>query len=187
MMRARIKNVQSRIAQWFTSLSHRERLLVVGAGIVLTGLATYNGMETVYGAFSRQSAVQAKLEQDIRTVTNQLAQYRRLKNHKESIEQRYEKIQIKRGVREHIDSLIRNVAKATPKSITTGATDSFGSFEQTKLSVKFDSDNLENIVQLLEELTHGNQPVILSKLEITRDYRGTKLEVELDISSIRKS
>jgi hypothetical protein len=54
-------------------------------------------------------------------------------------------------------------------------------------SVRFSTANLETLIGFLQELVHGQRPLILGRLSLQKSRIGDRFDVDLDVSNLRKA
>ena len=179
--------VQYLTAQWH-KFSRREHAMIAGAALVLVFTLCYLVYEPIQDAFDAQAVALAEAQGRTRTIGGTLEGYLKLKARRDLIESRYREVEFKEGALSHIENLIRTKALVTSGyTIKDNTPRPFGgSYEQVPYSVRFQISSLSALLDFLKEVVHGPRPLILSRLELQKSRIGDRLDVDLDVSSLRK-
>lgn len=183
-----IQNWLKALQSYLSKLTTRERLLISLAGFAAASI----GVIQVFGAVSEEFAIQeralARAKSEQQEVLEKLARYSQLKVRREAVEERFKEVEIKEGVRSQIENLMRTKANVTGGyTIKDGPVSEFGgNYELAPFSVRFTVQSLPGLVAFLEELVHGPRPLVLSELDLKRPRTGERIDVSLEVSSIRK-
>lgn len=188
-MKQNVAQLSVAIKQQAQKLTARERLIVGGAITLLVLFVLVKTIEATRDSFAAQSQRLQQVEGELERLTRYANRYLRLRSQKEAIEAGYREVQIEEGVLSHLEALIKEKAGVTTGfSINDLAVRPFGGgFEQAPFNVKFSTSELSKLVDFLSELVNGPKRLILSKLTIRKSRRGDRLDVELDVSSIRRT
>ena len=173
----------------YQGLSARERIIVLSSAVVIVLLLAYSVLEPISQHLDRKERELQALKTDFREVDLLVATYKKRKAKRDAVRQRYLEVEIT-NVRSHLETLLQNKARVEQGrySIKPGATSQLGNeFERVGFSVKFDTTSLSDLVNLLQEITRGSKPLVLSRLDIEKSRRSDKLTVAIDVSSIRKA
>ena len=173
----------------FRKLSRREQGLVGGAFAVLLVVVGYLVYEPIQDSFDHQALALTEARGRTKTVGGTLERYLKLKAKRDSIESRYREVEFKEGALSHLENLIRTKAMVNSGfNIKDSPPRPFGgSYEQVPFSVHFQTSNLDSLIDFLREVVHGPRPLILGKIDLQRSRLGDRLDVDLDISSLRKA
>ncbi len=174
--------------QKFATLSERERLLIIGSAAVIFSLAATQLIASSISLFETQSRSITLAEEDIRTLPTVLERYTRLRARRDAIETQYRQVAMKEGALSYIEELIKSKLKLVRPNfdIKDPAARPFGGqFEQLPYILKLSTTDIDALVDFLKEIVEGAKPLILSRLELQRRAGSERLEVEMDISSIR--
>lgn len=185
-----LQDIKKQIRQSYAKLSARERLIVLGAVLVLGLLTLYKLYEVTEEAFAEQSAKVEKLERDMKTVAFELGNYAKAKARKEAIEKVYKEVEIKEGALSHLENLVRTKANIPQGqfTITERPARKYGlNYEQLSFTIKFTTVNLQHLLDFLKELSYGDKPLIVADLKLTKNRISQSLEVELNVSSMRQA
>lgn len=177
--------VQDQVAR----LSRRERLFLLGAGLLVAFLLLLYISGPLTTAFRRQSAELAKARMDAATLPGVARRYLEIRARRAGIENRYKQVEFRDGtVLSHLEKLIREKAEIPSKefNIRQGEARDFGrDYQQTPFTVKFSTAKVPSLVEFLKELVEGPKPMVLSRLDITRRRGSNRLDVEIDASAIK--
>ena len=187
-MKTELTQLKKNAAEYFKKLSKREKTIITVAvcmGFVTVGYQIY---QPVRIAFESQSERLTGVQRDMESVSLALARYSKLKARQQAIENAYKEVEIKEGALSHLENLVR-----TKAGITSGFTikdkpvrEFGGGYEQAPFSVRFVITDLPRLVDFLKEIVVGQRPLILANLDVTRRPAGDSVEVEMEVSSIRK-
>jgi hypothetical protein len=173
----------------FVGLSSRERGLILVASIAVGCMGLYQIYEPVNALFLSQNQRISSLEENVKALGPSLERYAKLRARKDIIEQEYREVEFKEGALSHLENLVKSKA-----GISTGFTikdsppkEFGGDYEQTSFSIKFTTSNLPSLIEFLRELAYGTRPMILGRLDIQRSRFAERLEVDLEVSSIRRA
>ena len=171
-------------------LSFREQsILALGAaGLIFFLLSQVYGL--VDTALTSQSEIRASLKRDSANAPILIERYLKLKQRHENIESRYKEVNIDEGALSYIENLIKTKAGIgnDPFTIKENEPRAFGgNYQQVLYPIKFNTTNLPGLVEFLREITLGKRPLVLSRLSLTRRKGANRLEVDMDVSSIRKA
>ena len=173
----------------FIKLSGRERLLIAASVSVALFMVTFQTIESAMEAFSAQEIEIARVRTDRDSLTVLLSRFDRLAEKKRAIESRYEQLEIKEGVFSYLERLVKEKANVGPGryKITSHKERPFGgNFEQVPFTIKFDTASMPDLVAFLTEIVQGEQPLILTSMELSKNLAGSSLSVEVSVSTIRK-
>lgn len=189
-MKPTFERYRAAFRAWYGKLSKRERHLLSAPLIVVALLLVYVILyRPVASAFAAQRSELAEADLEIKRISALLDKYTRLRAKRQEIENQYREIEIKEGGLTLLENLIRTKLDAAPGSFTIKERDNpsrefGGNYEQQPFNVRFNTTDLGKLVYFLQEMVHGPKPLILRKIDIRR--RGERLEVDLDVSSIRR-
>ena len=184
-----LKPITSAVITWFTKLSQREKVIVVAATLIGVVLGIHALYEPIQIAFEEQSVQLAKIETDKKTVEIVLDRYQKLVQKKRALESRYQEFEIKEGVLSYLERLVKEKGKVPDGKykITSNKEREFGgSYEQAPFTIKFDTASMPDLIEFLNEVVQGAQPLILTRIDLTKSPVTSLLTVEVDVSTIRK-
>lgn len=182
-------NVWAPIKTWFLRRTRQEQALLIGGGCA----AAFITLGFVF--LSVRDTVQAQADRYEGVLANMRAVEEQLKTHKALLTQRREVEHFFRRVDDHqnplslLETLFKNVLgdDARPRITETG-TKNFGQhFRQTTLRVsELRMTSLEKLLTLVNALTTGNAPFLVTHLLIDKNEGSGKLDVRLDVSTVAK-
>jgi hypothetical protein len=169
-------------------LSLREKLLCFAAFIAVASFVVSWSVENVRQRFEVQSLEIESSQRAVQEVAKGLVLYAQLSEKKRAIEERYKQIEIAEGVRSHIEELLKTRGGITSGyTIREQPTTSFGgNYELAPYSIRFSSTSVSNVITFLGELVHGPKPLILTDLEIKRTRIGDRLDININVNTIRR-
>ncbi|HMO02763.1 MAG TPA: hypothetical protein PKD37_06860 [Oligoflexia bacterium] len=189
-VRLKINAISVSVSQQLAKLSMRERLLTILAAIVLTLIVIYG---LIYQPLKNRLLSNATLfeqrKAEMATLAMMIAENNALKKRKKAIEQAYQEVEIAEGALTLLESMIRLKLGLAPGAFLIKDRDPTpfgGGYEQTSFSIKFTTVELDKLVEFLKELTTGSKPMILKSLSLKRRNIDNKLDVDMEVTSIRK-
>jgi hypothetical protein len=183
----RIQTVWEATRAYFLRLSLREQIAVVIAVTFVLIFGIVKISLPIKEHFVTQTARLEQLRSDLAAVPQVFRQYFRLISTKRQIEERYQQVRRTEGVLSHLERIVREKTQLSQGLFTISElpVQSFGgSYENHAFSVRLRSVGVKETVDLLNEVVNGDEPYLLTRLEIDRRYRSDKLEVTLEVSSI---
>lgn len=170
----------------YRELSSREKQLIWGMLLVGVFIGLYSISSAIAPLFSEQQKTLTRLERDVEALPGIVARWSALSATKQSIESIFDSSGTGIGTSSYLEDLIKTQIGITElKSIRALPPRAFGQegkFENTIYTVDFFTDQLKQVVQFLEGVTKGKQPLILSKISIKKI--ANKLNVQVELSSI---
>lgn len=184
----RVQALWDRAVGEYKRFSPRERNLVLAAFATVVLIGTYLVYEPVAEAFSSQAIAIADAEQSVKRLSLELERYGKFESRRREIENRYKEVEIKEGAFSYLETLLREKAGVNAGfNIKDTPGRAFGGdFEQVTFLVKFSTTDYERLLQFLKELVYGARPLILGKLDVQMNRRQTALDVDLEVSTIRR-
>jgi hypothetical protein len=143
----------------------------------------------IQGAFSAQEQRLAELERFANATPAVVERFSRLKSRREQLEARFREIEFKEGALSYIENLVRQQPGVAPGfDIREGTPRSFGkAFEQLPFGVRFQTTSASGFVDFLKSVARGERSLLITKLEIQKPRRGDRLEVDLELNTIRQA
>lgn len=178
-----------KIQKQILALSRREQLLVALAAVVAVVMGLYSIYEPIRDAFDHQAVELAEAKTRSGSVARTLEQYLKLKARRDTIEGVYRKVEFEEGALSYLDNIIQTKARIPSgqfKILDNPARPFGGNYEQSTFGVRFSTSNLEALVDFLTEVVRGTRPLILGRLSLQKSRLGDRIEVEVDVSSLRK-
>lgn len=179
--------LQEKIKEWFTSLSEREKGMVLVAVIVTLMV----GIENVYTPINERMTKQAKeldrLNKELQALPYALERYTKLQASKDLVEREFKGVEMKEGALAYLEGLVKTKAGiAEGFTIRDRTVRKFSEkYEQVPFAVNFRITDFPRLITFLEALTGGEQPLIVSQIELTRSRKADNLDVKIEVSSIR--
>ncbi|NMC61978.1 MAG: hypothetical protein GYA55_02290 [SAR324 cluster bacterium] len=173
---------------WFEKLSSRERRLIIIAAIAVVLMLVYGVCTKTYQAFVLINSNLSYANEELATVSDLLSQYSKAKAQRDRIENEFRSVEFKEGELTYLEELIKKKLNLSSGfTITPRAVTKFGvNYEQHPFTVKFSLSDLKLIMEFLNEIISGPQPLLLTRLDIRMTRNGETLEVDMDVSSIKE-
>lgn len=173
--------------QYFATLSSRERVLVAICGVAVLVSALYLIYAPIEESFAAQERELNDATLKLQNVAAALTRYQKLRARREEVEREFREVEISEGALSYLEELVKTKAGVLNPQINPRDIRDFGSqYEQAPFQIRFPIVDLTRLVQFLETLVKGPKPFILASLDIKRRPAGDSLDVELEVSSIRK-
>ena len=188
-MRERLQQMVSLVRDHLNKLSLRERVFLVACVLVVGGIGMYEFIITPFSAaLEAQSAKMEGVQRSVGTLKVLLDRHHRLQEKRQAIEEQYREVEIKEGVRAHLESLVKSKAGIASGYVIKSVRDQpFGmNYGQETFLVKFETVNFPATVDFLEEIVYGKRPLILTRLDLKKGRNAENVAVEVDVSSIKK-
>jgi hypothetical protein len=168
-------------------LSRREKILVLLGGLFVLVSAGNIVYEPVREAFIAQETRYDETAQQLQYVAAALSRYQKLQVRRDEIEKDFREVEIEEGALSYLEDLVKTKAGVVNPQISPRDIREFGSeYEQAPFLIRFPIVDLSRLVQFLEELVQGKKPFILASLDIKRRPAGDSLDIELEVSSLRR-
>ena len=184
-----VTTLKRRALEELRRLSFRERMLVVVAALAVLSLLLYKVAFTLQEKMAAQKAEIEALDLSRTEVIDSLSRYSTLRARRLAIEEQYKGVEIKEGVRSHLERLLKEKAGVPSDKITIKdlpVNEFGGNYELAPFSVKFVASSMQGLVAFLVEIVHGTRPLVLTELELKKGRVGDRMEVSVEVSSIRK-
>ena len=184
----RINEFSEKARDYYLKLSQREKMFICLVLIVAAVIGLYEASVPVVDAFEAQSMELIKSEENLGTAAREIARYATLKSRRDEIENLYKAVEIKEGIKTHLENLIKTKAGVTDQfKIKEGIVKDFGDkYQRASFTVEFTITDLPRLVEYLKELVQGPKPLALTSLKLTKRPAGDALDVVLEVSSIRE-
>lgn len=184
----KFEKVKQKTTIWFSSLTPREKVLTLTAGAIALLFLLSSLYSPLAEAFDNQTVQFASAKDSLRETPRLLRDYLRLTRKRDAIEKRYKEVSFPEGALAHLEKLLIEKGKIAQGQFNiTEKTQPFGpEYEQEVYTIKFRTTSLSQLVDLLKELTRGDKPLLLSRLDMTKSFSGDRLDIDLDVSSLRK-
>lgn len=192
-MREKFLVLIDRIKVWYSARDKRERILLFSMVGITGFICLYIVITSIANSLSDREARVAKLKQDLDTVTEIRKRFISLKEKQKGIEASFSEMQWDQteGEMTYLEELkTRLLAGAESQAerfrIEPLATVPFGDkYERAQFKLAITVTDLNALVGFLSEISHGNRPLLITKIRIERRPAGDALSVQLELSSIR--
>ena len=184
----RMKEYLKAGVEYYRKMSQREKVIIAAALCVAAFMGIYEASVPIIDAFESQQTELLKAEENLSTAARELARYTNLKSRRDEIENVYKAVEIKEGIKTHLENLIKTKAGVTDQfRIREGLVRDFGEkYQRASFTVDFTISDLPHLVEYLRELVQGTKPLALTSLKLSKRPAGDMLEVTLEVSSIRE-
>lgn len=192
-MREKLLTYYQRFKIWYDSREKREQLLLLSMVGVVLCMFSYAIVSSLTSSLNERESRVAKLQQDLDTVTEIRKRYISLKEKQKGIEASFSELQWDQneGEMTYLEGLKTNLLAGAESQterfrIEPLATVPFGDkYERAQFKLTITVTDLAALVGFLSELSHGNRPLLITRVRVERRPAGDALSVQLDISSIR--
>lgn len=187
-LKDRSRPLIERASNSLRNLSTREQLMLFGVialGCIVSIMWVHGA---ITGAFTAQRARLTQAENSARLVSATAQLHLRLRARRDLVESRVRRVELPEGAFSFLEGLVkRSFGENAQFKIDDQPPKPFGpNFEQTFFTVTSSSPQLESMVTFLRELLYGERPVIVSRVEVSKnDARGV-FDIEVDVSAFRR-
>lgn len=174
----------------FQRLNPRERLLVGVAGAALIATAVYWAGAMVQEKIADTDRMVIVRTRQLNELYDIVGRYRALNGRLERAQQTFAESQMTfEEVTDQLDKIVRESIGSNSYDLKRGRTVSKVGldYEKQDFTVKVQSLNLNEVVQLLYRLEQGESPLFLGKVDLVKSSREHTFNATLEIFSIRKS
>ena len=185
---------------WYRSRSSREQQLVLGMG--LAGILTVLVMTemTISNYISTEQLRVAEFKRQIDTATEAVKRFSELQQKRKLIEASFSQLKWKdagdgdQGEMSYLEGLNGKFLKVQEGTrpddrfrIEPLAVVPFGKeYDRGQFRISFPTSKLDQLSSFLSELSHGEKPLLVTRLRVERRASGDALAVQVDVSSIRQ-
>jgi len=175
-----------KILKYFQSLSSREQLIIIVAGLTALLMVTAQGASLIKKAFSKQYDSLVALQLNAENLGSLIPTYLTTLKRKQEIEAQYEQIGPSDGSLSYLERTITSIMGVSPE-ISSLPTRPFGvRYQQIPFRVQFRTRESEKLFSLLSTLTRGTQKYLISRIEISPRTIDKQLEVIMELSSLAR-
>lgn len=173
----------------FDNLSSREKMLLYVASLtlVLFGIGFFI-FDVIYPAFDKQSQVLTKIERELDTLPRLLSEYTDILNQEKEMEARFNSSDPNVDIPSYIENIINEIEGQSISAAITprGAASDLGErFRRKSFDIKFTTADMKPLVLFLDKISHGSQPLLITKIELKRLGTGASIRVAVELTSIR--
>jgi hypothetical protein len=174
------------VSKYISGRTPRELAIGLTAAVLLGLMALYSfAIEPTAAAFDRQAAAFKDLENTRSVAPSILARYAKLAARRKELEQFYEKVDIRANPLSHLERLLRDVANVAPGAYNVSPREGVqlgGKYAHKIFLVKFETTSLESLTKFLKALTSGEQPMLISQINLEKRQTSETLSVQLEVS-----
>lgn len=184
------QEIYSKIRSWFLTLSQREKIGVGLAGLVLVVYMIslpFSWFSENYDETQRLIGIR---KEHLRQTTELLARYSALNEQLVSARANYDRSQMSYG------DVIARVQQVVQQATNTqdvlelnrmGESESVGlNYRKERFALRIPSIELNQLVEVLYQLEHGDNPLFLERLELNSTTKKGFFRIALSFSSIQK-
>jgi hypothetical protein len=183
------KNIEV-LKNWYVDLSKREQLIVLAGCLFIVVAAIQMTVIDPLTAFIDDQEKELELaRKDINALPHVLSRYKRLISRRENIEQMYKSIELSEGAFGHLESLVKNKAgiPAASFDIKENVPVKFGNqYEQIPYTISFKITDYPRLISFLEEVAHGEKPLVISSLDMRKSRLGDHIRVNIQVNSVKR-
>jgi hypothetical protein len=178
--------INQAIVTFMEKRSPRERMLVVGgvAAFLVIGVGPAVVGPAVE-AFEEQGREVDELDKTYKITPDILARYGRLMARRKEVESFYDKVDLTSNPLSYLEQLLRDQAKAADGySVTPRDGAPLGTRYTHKIfSVSFQTVSMEDLARFLKNLTEGDQPMLVTQVQLDKRTAGEVLRVQMEVSA----
>lgn len=199
-MRQLSKKLTMQSLDWYESRSKREQQLVLL--MIVCGLITVIVMLQVSATniIKNEKLKAAELKKQVDTATEASRRYSELLLKRKAVEAAFSQLTWKesgdnaQGEMSYLESLNAKLLKVQESGrpddrfkIDPQAVVPFGKeYDRAQFRILFPVSKLEQLVSFLSELSHGDKPLLVTRLRVERRPSNDALTVQVDVSSVRQ-
>jgi hypothetical protein len=181
------KNLLSpQVRNYISERSPRELAIALIAVVLLAVMGFYSFViEPTAAAFERQAAAFKDLSNTASVAPSILGRYAKLAARRMELEQFYEKVDLKANPLSHLERLLRDVASVAPGAYNVSPREGVqlgGKYAHKIFMVKFETTSLDRLTAFLKALTTGEQPMLISQINLEKRPTSDALSVQLEVS-----
>jgi hypothetical protein len=187
-MNKNIRKIYKSSLEHYRKLSFRERMILLSLSGVLAVIAAVSIYQPINAAFIAQHKRIEDSERSAASAGQLIDRYLKLKSQRNIIESQYQQAEIHEGEITYIENMAKTKIglPSSAISISPISAKPFGTnYEQAPFTVKFSVTSVKGLVDFFHEVVAGPHPLVLSRIEIRRPLSGDKLDVDLELNSIR--
>jgi hypothetical protein len=174
------------VTKYISERTPRELAIGLVAIVLLGAMGLYSFvLEPTAAAFERQSAAFKDLSNTASVAPSILGRYAKLAARRKELELFYEKVDIKANPLSHLERLLRDVANVAPGAYNVSPREGVqlgGKYAHKIFLVKFETTSLDNLTAFLKALTTGQQPMLISQINLEKRQTSDALAVQLEVS-----
>lgn len=174
------------VTKYISERSPREIAIGVVALVLVAVMAIYSFViEPTAAAFERQSASFKDLANTTSVAPSILGRYAKLAARRKELEQFYEKVDVSANPLSHLERLLRDTANVAPGAYNVSPREGVqlgGKYAHKIFIVKFETTSLTSLTAFLKALTSGEQPMLISQINLEKRQTSDALSVQLEVS-----
>lgn len=177
------------VKDWFLKRTRQERFLLIGGGltavIITLGSVCLWIQETVEAQKDRYESILASM----RDVEEQLKTHKALLSQRREVEHFFRRVDDHQNPLSLLETLFKDTLgeEARPRITETGSKNFGQQFHQTTLRVsELRMTSLEKLLTIVNSLTTGKAPFLITHLIIDKNEGISKLDVRIDLSTVAK-
>ena len=176
------------VAAYIRKMQPREKMLALIAFFAFVIIGGNELMSSVTETFEDQQARLDKITSEMDLVSAALSRFTTLKQRQRAVEEAYKEVEFEGPALSYLEKLLKEKAGiASGFTIRDKPSRQFGGdYEQTPYTIKFTTVDMNRLVEFLKELTEGSRPVLLASLNLKPKPGKDSIDVELEISSIKR-
>ena len=174
---------------YIKKMQPRERFLALCAVAAVAVISLSEIVSSIQETFNNQEVRLEKSLSEMDLASAALSRFTTLKTRQRAIEEAYKEVELEGPVLSYLEKLLKEKAGiASGFTIRDKPTRQFGGgYEQTPYTIRFTTVDTNRLIEFLKELSEGSRPVLLASIDIKPRPSKDSLDVDLEISSIKRT
>jgi hypothetical protein len=177
------------IRAWIAQRTQQERLTLAGGAIIIALIILFFGVTALYEGWEAQAYRYETTVTAIRDAEDQLKTHQTLLAQRREVEHFFRRVDDHQNPLSLLETLFKaNLGEDARPRITETGSKNFGQhFRQTTFRISdLSMTSLEKLLTVVNALTNGKAPFLVTHLSIDKNESGGKLDVKLDVSTVSK-
>lgn len=170
-------------------LSSRERIFVLLGAVACLVFALYLGVESFFNDINKTKKLAQTRQIQLEQIALLVQRYNTLESRLQRLQETFSESQLTfEQVTKQLDSIVRQSIGSDKYGLDRGRslTQIGESYQKQEFTLKISSITLEQVVDLLYRLEHGESPLLLGKVDLVHSRRNKSFSATLEIFSVLK-
>lgn len=181
-------SVIDKVKLTWNNLSAREKSLAYITGLVLVVILIVQVVAPLSTGLAKNRLEIEKLKGEIKSLPLQIERFKTLSQQKSTIETIYKNSKLNNGALSYIELLVKNRPgiEAVNNFLSPLPTKPFGGeFVQEQFKLNLKVSNMNSLIDLLKDFKNPENPLLVTKLELTRSPKNEFLTTMIEVSNIK--
>ncbi len=177
------------VRDWLDQRTQQERLTLAGGAITVALMILFFVVTAIFEGWEAQAYRYETTLTAIRDAEDQLKTHQTLLAQRREVEHFFRRVDDHQNPLSLLETLFKaNLGEEARPRITETGSKNFGQhFRQTTFRVSdLSMTSLEKLLTVVNALTNGKAPFLVTHLTIDKNESGGKLDVKLDVSTVSK-